>query len=241
MEPTRRDFPFQDGAFGTPSAFRWALALAAVAAGFAALLCGPHLFGADQPLPGVLLFVGLPLAGLAVLTRGRLGLVFARPTLRDVGVGVGFGLLNLVVTAVIGWLVTRWLQTAANPVGDTLAALANNDLAAFFGLTGLQLVGEELVTVIPFLAVLTLVRRAGGGRALSVGVAAVAAALLFAAMHFPTYHWHVLQTVLIIGSARLVLLGAYLTTKTLWASVIAHILNDWTLFALVLLALRAMG
>lgn len=241
MKPTGRDFPFQDDASDQPSAFRWAVALAAVAAGFAALMYGPHLFGANRSLPGVLLFVGLPLAGLALLTRGRLRLVFARPTLKDIGVGIGFGLLNLVVTFVIGWLVTGWLHTAANPIGDTLAALANNRLAAFFGLTGLQLVGEELVTVIPFLAVLTLVRRAGGGRALSVSLAAVAAALVFAAMHFPTYHWHVLQTVLIIGSARLVLLGAYLTTKTLWASVIAHILNDWTLFALVLLALRAMG
>lgn len=102
-------------------------------------------------------------------------------------------------------------------------------------MTGIQLVGEELVTAIPFLAALVLVRRLGTGHRASVALAALVAALVFAAMHFPTYQWHLAQTVIIIGSARLILLGAYLLTKNLWASVIAHILNDWSLFAGVVL------
>lgn len=207
--------------------------------GLAGLMAAPRLFGPDQQWAGVLVFVGAPLAGLALLLGGHLARVFARPSGRDILIGLGFGLLNLIATVGVGLLVSRVLQTAANPVNTILAAIPDSGLPAFFALTGLQLVGEELVTVIPFLAVLTLAGRLGVKRGTAVLLASVAAALLFAAMHFPTYQWHVLQTVLIIGSARLVLLGAYLVTKTLWASVIAHIFNDWTLFAVMLIALRA--
>lgn len=128
---------------------------------------------------------------------------------------------------------------AANPVNTTLAALPESGLPAFFALTGLQLVGEELVTAIPFLAALTLGRRLGLERRPALILASLSAALIFAAMHFPTYQWHIAQTILIIGVARLVLLGAWLATKNLWASVIAHICNDWTLFAVAWIALRA--
>lgn len=164
-----------------------------------------------------------------------------RPTGRDLWLGVGFGVLNLVTTIAVGLLVSQVLPTAANPVNATLSQLPDSGLPAFFALTGLQLVGEELVTVIPFLAALALVGRIGLQRRAALVVASLVAALFFAALHFPTYQWHVLQTVLIIGSARLVLLGAYLTTKNLWASVIAHILNDWTLFAVAVLLMRTAG
>ncbi|MDZ7936908.1 MAG: CPBP family intramembrane glutamic endopeptidase, partial [Rhodoferax sp.] len=38
------------------------------------------------------------------------------------------------------------------------------------------------------------------------------------------------QCLLIIGSARLVLSLAYLKTRNLWVSTLAHIINDWVLF-----------
>lgn len=236
-----RDFPFQPGQSPAPPLRLWVAALGLTALGVAGLMASPRLFGAGQSWLGVLIFVGAPLTGLALLLSGRLDRVFARPTGRDLLLGVGFGLLNLVVTIGVGLLVSQVLRMAANPVNATLAALPDSGLPAFFALTALQLVGEELVTAIPFLAVLTLAGRLGLGRRATLVVASLVAALAFAAMHFPTYQWHVVQTILIIGSARLVLLGAWLTTKNLWASVIAHILNDWTLFAVALLLMRAAG
>lgn len=234
MTDRAKTFPFEDGRPFAPSLARWAIALLSVAAGLTALMVGGRAVG--QPA-AVLTFTALPFFGLLILTGGRPGLVFRRLTFGDLGVGIAFALLNLVATGVTAWLVSRLLHTAPNPVSDTLAAMSLTDLPAFFALTGVQLIGEELVTVIPFLGTLALASHLGVRRSASVVVAAVAAALVFAAMHFPTYQWHVLQTVIIIGSARLVLLGAYLLTRNLWASVIAHILNDWILFAgLILLA-----
>lgn len=236
MSAPPRELPFADDDAPKPAAWRWALALLAVAAGLAVLLLGQSALG---ELPAVLLFVALPLVGLMVLTGGRLRLVLPRPTGRDVAVGLGFGLLNLIAVPLLGWLVTRLIPTAPNPVNDLLSRLTPETIPGFFAMTGLQLIGEELVTVIPFLAVMVLARRLGASRPAAIVIGAIGAALTFAAMHFPTYQWHILQTVLLIGGARLILLGAWLTTRNLWASVIAHIFNDWTLFGVLLLGSAA--
>jgi len=50
-------------------------------------------------------------------------------------------------------------------------------------------------------------------------------------MHLPTYDWNVVQCFAVIGTARLVLTAAYLRTRNLWVSYGAHILNDWSIFA----------
>ncbi|HEY0927378.1 type II CAAX prenyl endopeptidase Rce1 family protein [Brevundimonas sp.] len=236
MAGARRGLPFADDSAAKPAAWRWAVALLSAVAGFAALLLVEPALGM---LAAALLFVGIPLAGLFVLTEGRLGLILPPPSGRDVAVGLGFGLLNLIAIPLLGWLITRLLPTAPNPVGDLLSGLTPGAIPGFFATTGIQLVGEELVTVIPFLAVMVLMRGIGFPRGAAVAIGALGAALAFAAMHLPTYQWHVLQTVVLIGGARLILLGAYLVTRNLWASVIAHIFNDWMLFGSLILLARA--
>ena len=63
----------------------------------------------------------------------------------------------------------------------------------------------------------------------------VASALAFATAHLPTYDWNVVQCLVGIGAARLVLTLPYIMTKSLWVSAGAHIIYDWTLFAIVAL------
>jgi membrane protease YdiL (CAAX protease family) len=40
------------------------------------------------------------------------------------------------------------------------------------------------------------------------------------------------QCLVVIGSARLVLTWAYVSTKNIWVSTGAHIINDWTLIGM---------
>jgi membrane protease YdiL (CAAX protease family) len=70
----------------------------------------------------------------------------------------------------------------------------------------------------------------------AVAIAWVATALAFGALHLPTYQWHFGQALLVIGSARLVLTAVYLLTRNLWASTLAHVVNDWSIMALAMLA-----
>jgi membrane protease YdiL (CAAX protease family) len=93
-----------------------------------------------------------------------------------------------------------------------------------------QLLGEELITILPFLALLTFLHsRAGLGRPAALLIAWVVSALAFGAIHLPTYDWNIVQCLVVIGSARLVLTWAYVWTKNIWVSTGAHILNDFAL------------
>lgn len=67
-------------------------------------------------------------------------------------------------------------------------------------------------------------------------VAWLASAVPFALVHLPTYNWNWVQCLVVIGGARLVLSLAYLATRNLWVSTGAHVLNDWVLFGVGVLA-----
>ena len=56
----------------------------------------------------------------------------------------------------------------------------------------------------------------------------------FASIHLPAYNFKFLQCLVLIGSARLILMLAYMKTKNLWVSAGTHVINDWTIFTLVL-------
>jgi len=161
--------------------------------------------------------------------------LFPRPTARDIWIGLAFAPCTLLVSAIVALGVMRTQLTAANPVAAILLQLHGGDLAVFVAATAPQILGEELITIIPFIALLTLL---SAGRRLPRKAAIVGAwigsALLFGALHLSTYQWHLGQVLLIIGTARLVLTVPYLITKNIWSSTIAHIANDWLIFAAVL-------
>ena len=114
-------------------------------------------------------------------------------------------------------------------------------MVARFALVAVQLLGEELVTILPLLATVALLHRVGMPARWAIAVAWVATALLFGALHLPTYQWHVGQALLVIGTARLVLTAVFLCTRNLWASTIAHIANDWAIMAFALAFSRSVG
>ena len=138
-----------------------------------------------------------------------------------------FALLNIAVTMAVGATVKFTLGAASNPAIATASSLAPRDLALFLSKTAIQLVGEEVLTILPFLALLqVLISRCGLGRAAGVFWAWLVSAFLFGLIHLPTYDWDFAQCLIIIGTARLVLSLAYIKTKNLWISSGAHILND---------------
>ncbi|KGD63321.1 amino terminal protease [Alcanivorax nanhaiticus] len=103
-----------------------------------------------------------------------------------------------------------------------------------------QLFGEEVLTVLPFLAVLHLAHGPLNlSRTQSVLLAWLLSSILFGLVHLPSYNWNLLQCLVVIGSARLVLSLAYIRTKNIWVSTGAHVINDWAIFTMVLLGASA--
>lgn len=233
-----RDFPFYDGEPRRISLPGWLIVLATAAAGFAGLTLAPTLApGRVGGWIGIALFVALPLLGLRVAAGRHWTALFHRPTARDIWIGLAFAPCTLLVSGIVALGVMRLELTAANPVVALMHQLRGADLALFIAATAPQLLGEELITIIPFLALLTfLTARCGLSRRVAIIGAWIGSAMLFGALHLSTYQWHLGQVLLIIGTARLVLTVPYLITKNIWSSTIAHITNDWLIFAVVLIA-----
>jgi membrane protease YdiL (CAAX protease family) len=113
---------------------------------------------------------------------------------------------------------------------------------AFFAKTLPQLFGEEVVTILPFLALMTLLSSGFGvGRKAAVVSAWLISSLLFGLIHLPTYDWNWVQCIVVIGTARLVLTLPWILTKNIWVSTGAHIVNDWLLFSMSLLGAGLVG
>lgn len=234
----RPDFPFYAGSPVLLGARDWAVVLMALAAAFA-LLVAPQLRGNDAwgLFVSPLLFCGVPLVVLRLVAGRAWIALFRRIGLRDVAWMAGIAMLNLAITLVLGWLVSGVHHASANPEFGVLDSADAMHRVLAFAAMALQLLGEELFTILPFLACLWLLHtRWGVTRRRSIVIAWLASAIPFAAAHLPTYQWDVLQCFVIIGGARLVLSLAYLATRNLWVATGAHVLNDWILFSFGLLA-----
>ncbi|PVM86794.1 CPBP family intramembrane metalloprotease [Caulobacter radicis] len=234
---TRRDFPYYRGEPVALSGLGWTLALGGCVAGFLALILIPRGEAGQTPgLIGPLLFVTLPLVGLALAAGRGWTALFPRPTVRDLLLGLAFMPLALLVSGVVAFFYGKGGLAQANPVAGILLHLEPVERVVFIAGTAPQLLGEELVTVLPFLAVLTLChRRLALPRGVAIAIAWIVSAMIFGALHLSTYGWNLVQVLLVIGIARLVLTIPYLLTRSVWASFTAHICLDWSIFAFVLL------
>jgi membrane protease YdiL (CAAX protease family) len=136
----------------------------------------------------------------------------------------------------LGAIVYALTQVTSNAATSQLGSLDTVGRIAFFAKTIPQLLGEEVITILPFLAVLQLLSKGFGfGRKAVIVGAWLITALLFGLIHLPTYGWNVVQCIVVIGSARLLLTLPWIMTKNIWVSTGAHIVNDWLLFMVALL------
>lgn len=229
-QPARTDFPFYNGKPVALSARNWILVLSGVALGFAALLL-PFTHAAARLIPAIL-FPLLPLLVLrGVAGPGTWQALFKPIRLGDMLLALGVALLNIAVSFTVAWLVSQLFSTSANPVMQLLSQESTTDRSLFLLSTIPQLLGEEVLTMLPLLALLTWFHgHFGFSQRKSLVLAWLLSALPFALVHLPTYQWNLVQCLLIIGSARLVLSLAYLRSKNLAVSALAHIINDWLLF-----------
>ncbi|MEZ5865302.1 MAG: CPBP family glutamic-type intramembrane protease [Geminicoccaceae bacterium] len=208
--------------------------MAAVLAAYLMLILPPpFLRGTFSGFVPALLYALVPLAALA-LVAGRHWRALFRPIRgRDILLMIGFALLNLLVTLGTGLLILRLTETTANAAMQAVATVGGLDRALLYVRAAPQLLGEELMSVLPFLALLTwLCGRRGLSRRAGIALATLAVAVLFAAAHLPTYGWNVVQALLGVGVARIVLLVPFILTRNVLVCTGAHILNDWLFFTI---------
>ncbi|KQZ10715.1 peptidase [Agromyces sp. Root1464] len=233
------DFPYYNGVPVELSAVKWIIVWLAVAAGFAALIFIPTPNNLGALLPRTL-FVVIPLAVLALVAGRAWTAIFRRVRLVDVGNMFFFAALNIVLTFVIGGIVSLIFPVAPNATIAGAGAGGVVDTIALYVGSGIQLIGEEIFVVLPFLALTYfLFAKAGLSRKTAIILAWIISAIWFGAAHLPTYDWNWVQAIVIIGSARIALTLAFIRTKNLWVSAGAHIINDWVFITVSVLTAAA--
>lgn len=237
LERGEDDFPYYAGLPITISASKWLFVVAMAALGFVILaskIAWPGgIWGQFAP---AILFFALPLAGLAIVAPQGWTAIFRKVGGREIKQMFGYAALNIIVSLAIGAIVMRLFGVASNSAIADISDLDQANKIVFYLKTALQLFGEELITILPFLAILYLLFSHGKmSRNNAVIGAWILSAIPFALVHLPTYQWNLAQCLLVIGGARLVLTLAYIRSKNIWVSTGAHILNDWTLFTMTLL------
>jgi membrane protease YdiL (CAAX protease family) len=237
------DFPFYNGVPVSLSAAQWLFVMAAVVVGFLVLVLPiPWPAGPLGALIPAVLFPVIPLAALARVAPGHWQAIFGKVGRRELRLMLGFALLNIVVSMSVGAIVRALADVTPNAATAQLGGMDTAGRIAFFAKTLPQLFGEEVVTILPFLAVLTLLSsRFGVGRKGAVVGAWLISSLLFGLIHLPTYDWNLIQCIVVIGTARMVLTLAWMMTKNIWVSTGAHIINDWLLFSMSLLGAGLVG
>ncbi|MFC6760769.1 CPBP family intramembrane glutamic endopeptidase [Sulfitobacter porphyrae] len=137
-------------------------------------------------------------------------------------------MLNFILTVVVGLVVSGLFHSVANPAGDMVASASQVDRILFFGWTAVQILGEEVFTILIFLGSMALLVRVMS-RKLALCVAALVASVIFGLVHLPTYQWNMPQAFGLMP-IRIVLLLPYIITRNIWTSTGVHILNDWAIF-----------
>lgn len=226
------DFPYYNGQPTAISGWGWLLVLAATAIAFMLLVAPFMQFGVfPLTLIPAIVFVGLPLAALRLVAGPHWTALFHAYGPKQWALSLGFAALTIGTTIVVGLILKHFIPMTENPSADILMAAGPLVLAEFLLATLIQLVGEELTTILPLLAVLWLcVSVFRLPRTAGIVVAVIVSTVWFASLHLPTYDWNILQCLLGIGAARLVLTASFLVTRNLWVSAGAHILNDWSIF-----------
>jgi hypothetical protein len=234
LEDPASDFPFYNGLPVPISSRQWLFVVAMVVLGFLILalpIPWPHgIFW--QFVPAILL-PAIPLVALAHVAPGRWRAIFGKVGGREVRLMFGFALLNIVVSMCVGALVSTMVEVTSSSATVRLGELDTAGRLAFFAKTVPQLLGEEVITLLPFLALLQWLSKGFGlGRKGAVIGAWLATSVLFGLIHLPTYDWNWIQCIVVIGSARMVLTLPWILTKNAWVSTGAHIVNDWLLFTM---------
>lgn len=243
LEDPVGDFPFYNGAPVALSSGQWLLVMAAVVVGYMVLVLPiPWPGGTIGAWIPALLFPMIPLLALAKVAPGHWKVIFGKVGGRELRLMLGFALLNLVVTMGVGTVVYALTDVTSNAANAQLSALDTAGRIAYFAKMAPQLFGEEVFTLLPFLAVMAfLSRQMGVGRKGAIIGAWLVSSLLFGLIHLPTYDWNFVQCIVVIGTARMVLTLAWILTKNIWVSTGAHIINDWVLFGVGLIGAGLAG
>ena len=210
------DFPFYDD---NPklSVKQWLVLFAGVVI-FVCFIIFPN----DNPiyLNSILMFL-IMFIPVTIVTKGKLGYLFKMPKLKDL-VLVIFLLIGYLIYSII--MITILSHFGIETVQDQILN-TNMDFITVISIL-FQLVGEELIKIIPFLMITHILYKYSQNRKLSIAISLIIILIFFGLMHYEAYSGNIAQIILIIGFGSFFNMLAYLKTKNATVSYLYHLILD---------------
>lgn len=211
------DFPFED----VPNK-NWLLSLIISIGGFFYISFGL------STLPKFLmnqyfisfLFLFFCFLSLYVLDVKFFGKLFKKFKKRDIGIII----LTIIMSYILAILSSiGGVDLVENPITDFIS---KDNIVQILFLTAIQLIGEEILFVIPFLFTYNKLKKNMKNK-YSVLIAWIISSLFFGMLHLQTYSFNFYQAFIVIGAVRMGMSWSYIKTKNLNVSYIAHVLYDF--------------
>ncbi|RAP51273.1 MAG: hypothetical protein BZ138_05560 [Methanosphaera sp. rholeuAM270] len=175
-----------------------------------------------------IIFFLVTLIPLLLLTKGRLGTFFRKPSSNDLRlVLVSYILYGVYYLIIAGLLSLIHFQTTKGDTSGTLTLLT-------FITNVLQIIGEELFRTFLFIVSLYILYKRSKNRKKSVTLSSAIVLLVFAMLHVYTYKFNIFQISLFQGLGSIFELFAYIKTKNLTLSVIIHMLVNVSYWIILL-------
>lgn len=180
---------------------------------------------------GAMLYLLINIAGLEWAAKENWKLLFKKLTWKDGKIIVIFTILAWIVAILGQNLLFFGVSSKANAaITHDASTFWIHEFESIF-----QLMGEEFIGIIPFLALVSLGKYLKLDSKLIIFLAVFLSSILFGVFHTWTYG-SVLAGISSVALPRIVFTYSYIKTKNLWVSYLVHFIYDMGFFALAFFA-----
>lgn len=96
-----------------------------------------------------------------------------------------------------------------------------------------QLFGEELLALLPLLAIYAGLINLNVSKKVATGIALIVSSAIFGLVHLPAYQWDFVQVIIGLGLVRIPISWLFIKTKNIWLTFLVHYFYDFILFSVI--------
>lgn len=176
-------------------------------------------------LLAVFLFTFVPLCLLLLFAKSDLRQLIRKPSRKGWLWGTIFGISAIIVQLITVTIVQKFITLHGNPIANIITHNTLWENLKIILITSIQLFGEELIVLIPFMLIAQLLSPYMRSNRAILIIAWLASSAIFGLLHASTYG-SAIQALIIIGIGRLLLSSGFMKTGNLTTSYISHMILD---------------
>lgn len=197
-------------------------------------LYNPSISSIMAQISSGIIFLSLNIFILSSIVGADWKQLFRRITLKDLVIGFIFLIATFFVASISGNMASILFGSEKNPAMSI--SIHHNGAWRIFFIGRIehifQLLGEEFISILPFLATIQLFSQFKWKRSNSIFWALIISSLLFTLFHLSTYAYNFGFVIVSLFFTRVLFTSVYIKTKNIWMSFIVHYIFDLIPFTL---------